>query len=77
MSISSSACHNVVDCLQVCTAQAASETDSMMQNVALLISSPFIHLFHVHRWFLSETAILTVHRLSAINCIRRGLLHMW
>ena len=82
------ACHNVVNCLQSCTAQAASGTDISMQNVALIITNlkslvlssnnqslscsrnirrlqPSVGLFHVHRWFLSETAILTVHRFSA------------
>ena len=33
------ACHNVFDYLPVCTAQVASRTDILMQNVALIIPS--------------------------------------
>ncbi len=33
------ACHNVVDCLQVCTAKTASRPDISMQNVAFIIPS--------------------------------------
>ena len=82
------ACHNVVDCLQACTAHGASGTDISMQDVVLVVTrpeslvlsshhqslsrtrkvrslQPAKGLFHINRRLLSETAILTVHRVSA------------
>ena len=44
---STTACHNVVNCLQAYTAEAASETDISMQNV-VLIPSPYCVIMPLH-----------------------------
>ena len=39
-------------------------------------SQPSVGLFHVHRWFLSETMILTMHTFPTQDCTQREPLHM-
>ena len=49
------ACHNVVDCLQACTAHAASGTDISMQDVVLVVPSPKSLDLSSHHQSLSRT----------------------
>ena len=49
------ACHNVVDCLQACTAHAESGTDISMQDVALVVPSPKSLVLSSHHQSLSRT----------------------
>ena len=49
------ACHNVVDCLQACTAHAASGTDISMQDVVLVVPSPKSLVLSSHHQSLSCT----------------------
>ena len=49
------ACHNVVDCFQACTAHAASGTDISMQDVVLVVPSPKSLVLSSHHQSLSRT----------------------
>ena len=49
------ACHNVVDCFQACTAHAASGTDISLQDVVLVVPSPKSLVLSSHHQSLSRT----------------------
>ena len=67
---STTACHNVIDCLQACTAHATSGTDISMQDVVLIVPGPKSLVLSSHHQSLSCTR--KVHSLQPT----KGLFHI-